>query len=103
MYKLKTLYFDRTDVSERIGINRTSASKECNICYYWYFLDKGFKFQLYVCNGCHDVLMMSMNFSNIVILKNHDVDYRFIINGVITSEAVNLLQKADLNKESGTL
>ena len=28
------LYYDRTDVSEGIDINKTSASKECNICHY---------------------------------------------------------------------
>ena len=27
-----------------LGIDKTSASKECIICHYWYFLDKGFKF-----------------------------------------------------------
>ena len=32
--------------------------KECIICHYWYFLDRAFKFQLLVLNGCH-VLMMS--------------------------------------------
>ena len=34
------LYFDRIDISERIDGNETSESKECDICYYWYFLDK---------------------------------------------------------------
>ena len=32
------LYFDRIDVSEGIGINKKSASKECNFCHYSYFL-----------------------------------------------------------------
>ena len=32
------LYFNRIDVSEGIGINKTSASKGCFICLYWYFL-----------------------------------------------------------------
>ena len=40
---------DRNDVSEGIGVNKTSQSKECDICQYWYFLNKGFKFQSYVC------------------------------------------------------
>ena len=35
------LYYDRIDVSEIIAINKTSTSKECNMYYYWYFLDKG--------------------------------------------------------------
>ena len=51
-----------------IDINKTGASKECDICHYWYFLDKGVKLRLDVYNGCHDLLAMSMNFSNIAIL-----------------------------------
>ena len=46
---------------------------------------------------------MSMNLSNIAILKIHGVNYFCIITGIRKSEAVNLLQKSDLNKESGTL
>ena len=51
-----------------IDINKTGASKECDICHYWYFLDKGVTLRLDVYNGCHDLLAMSMNFSNIAIL-----------------------------------
>ena len=95
------LYFDRIDVSEEIDINKISTSKECDICHYWYFVDKGFNFQPYVCKGCHDALMMSMNLGDIAILNIKDADYRCIINGVSKSEAVNLLQKACLNEKSG--
>ena len=28
------LYFDRIDVSEGIDVNKTSASKECDVCHY---------------------------------------------------------------------
>ena len=38
-------YFERIDYFEGIDVYKTSASKECNICHYWYFLNKGFKFQ----------------------------------------------------------
>ena len=31
---LKILYFDRTEVSERIDVNETSASKDCDISHY---------------------------------------------------------------------
>ena len=37
-------YCDRIDVSEGINIDKTSESKECDICHYWYFLNKCFKF-----------------------------------------------------------
>ena len=38
------LYYDRTDTSEGSDINKTSASKEGNICHYWYFSGKGVGF-----------------------------------------------------------
>ena len=36
------LYYNRIDVSKGVDVNKTSASKECIIC--WVFLDKGFTF-----------------------------------------------------------
>ena len=62
------LYYDRIDAFEGIGVNKTSASKECDICHYWYFLNKGFTFQPNVCNRCLDLLMMSMNRSDIALI-----------------------------------
>ena len=61
------LYFDRIDVSEGTDVNKTSGSKVCDICHYWCFLNYSFKFQSDVCNRCHDLLMMSMNLSDIAI------------------------------------
>ena len=36
------LEYGRIDISEGIGINKTNASEECDICHYCYFLDKNF-------------------------------------------------------------
>ena len=33
------LQYEKIDVSEGIDTNKTSASKECMLCYYWYFKD----------------------------------------------------------------
>ena len=33
------LCFDRIDISEGINVNKTSASKEHDICHYWYSLN----------------------------------------------------------------
>ena len=41
---IKRLYYDRIDVSRGIDVNKTSASKECDICQYLYFLNYSFKF-----------------------------------------------------------
>ena len=63
------LYYDRTVVSKGIGVNKTSESKECEVCHYWYFLHKSFKSPSNVCNACHDLLMMSINLNDIAILN----------------------------------
>ena len=67
--KYKMQYCDRIQVPEGIDINKTSQLNNCDICHQWYFLDKGFYFLLYVCNRCHDLVMISMKLSDIAILN----------------------------------
>ena len=97
------LYYDKIDVSEGIDVNKASKSRECDICLYWYFLNKGFKFQANVCNGCRDLLMMSMNLSDIAILNIKGADYCYIISRINKSEAINLMQNIDLTEKNGIL
>ena len=72
-------YHDRIDVSEGIDVDKTSALKDCDVCFYWYFLSYSFKFQPNVCSRCHDLLMMSVNLSDIAILNIKGSDYWCII------------------------
>ena len=96
---IKILYYDRIDVSKDINVTKTSASDECNICHYCYFLDKGFRFQSDVWNGCHGVLM-SMKVNKIATLSLHGVDYYcIIINGISKVEAINFLKNVGLSEK----
>ena len=70
------LKHDRIDISEGIDINKTNASKECDICHYWYFLDKNFNYEPDLCNGCHDLMQKAMNFNNIAIVSIKGNNYR---------------------------
>ena len=97
------LYFNRSDVSEGIDVNKTSEPKQVDICHYQYFLDKGFKFKPNVDNGCHDLLMTSKNFSDIAFLNIKASDYHCIIGRISKNEAINLMQNADLTEKIGTL
>ena len=97
------LYFDRTDISVGIDINKRNTLKDCDICHYWYFLNYNFKFQPNVYNRCHDLLIMSKNPSDIAILNIKASDYHCIISLIRTNEAINLMQNATLTKKSGTL
>ena len=51
------LEYVRIDISEGIDVNKTSASKECYICHFWYFKDTGFRYEPYLCNSCHDLML----------------------------------------------
>ena len=69
------LEYDRIDIAEGIDINKTNGPKECDICHYWYFLDKGFKYESNLCNGCHDLMQKTMNFSDVAIAFIKEIDY----------------------------
>ena len=38
------------------------------IRHYWYFKDISFKYESYICNGCHDLMQKVMRFNNIAII-----------------------------------
>ena len=58
------------------------------LCHYWYFKDVSFKFQPYVCNGCHTVLKVAYELKNIAISNAKGVDYRCILCGINKNDAV---------------
>ena len=82
---------------------KTSASKKCDICLYWYFLIFSITFQPDVCNRCHDLLMMSMSLRDITILNIKGSDYRCIIGLISKNEAINIMENADLTDKNRTL
>ena len=84
------LYYDRIDISEGFDFAGGNKSKECMICHYCFF-SHGFKFQDYVCNGCHDLTMLYLNISDITIITVKIVDYCCIVNNISKSEAFNSL------------
>ena len=47
---------NRKPHKEGIDTNKTSKSKKCDICHYWYFLDKNFSYEPHLYNGCHDLM-----------------------------------------------
>ena len=80
------IYYDRIDFSAGIDVNKTSKSKEYDICNYWYFLNKDVEFNPNACNRCHELLMMSINLSDIDILIIKSADYCCIISRISKSQ-----------------
>ena len=92
-------YFRKIDVFEGIDINKTGASKEYDICHYWYLLNYSFRFQPNFCNRCHDFLMMSMNLRNIGMLNIEGFDYCCIISLISKNKAIKLKQTPNLTRK----
>ena len=70
------LEYDRIDISEGIDVKKTNASKQCDVCHYWYFKDIGFKYEPNLCNGFHDLMQKAINFNNAAIVSVKGSDYR---------------------------
>ena len=73
---IKMLEYERIDMSEGIYVNKRNLSKERDICHYWYFKDIGFKYEPFLCNGCHDLMQKVMSFNNIAIVYVKGSAYR---------------------------
>ena len=88
------------DVSEGIDVNKTSASKECELCHYWFFKDIGFKFEEHVCNKCHDLSTMAYSLKNIAILNAKGGTFRCIlVIGISENEGLWVLVKIKVWKD----
>ena len=99
----KMLEYDRIDISERMDINKINASKECDICHYWYFLDKKFNYEPYLCNGCHDLMQKAMNLNDVAIVSIKGNDYRIHFLYMSINDAINIMSNSNLNEKTGSL
>ena len=94
------LRYQKIDVSEGIDVNKTSASKECELCHYWFFKDVGFKFEEHVCNECHDLLTMEYGLENIVILNAKGATFSCVLGGISRNGVLRRLKKSVLEHKS---
>ena len=90
----KTATYQKIDISEGTDINKTSASKECELCHYWFFKDIGFKFEEHVCNKCHNLLTMAYSLKNIAILNAKGTTFRCILMGISKNEGLKRLNNS---------
>ena len=94
--------YERIDKSEGIDFNKGENSVKYMICNYYYFKDIGFKYQPYVCNGCHDFSMTVQNLSDFFFVTIKNVDHRVYITGVDKKAAIFILKDFDLS-DTGVL
>ena len=93
--------YERTDISEGIDVDKTNLSKEYDICHYWYFKDIAFKYEPYLCNGCHDLMQKAMNFNNIAIVYIKRNAYRVNFWYLNKDDAINIMNGSILLDKQG--
>ena len=97
------LEYDRIDISEEIYINKTSASKEWNIYHYRYFQNTGFKYEPYLCNGCHNLMQKAMSFNDVAIVFVKRSADRINFWYMSKNDAINIMNDPNLIDEKGVL
>ena len=68
------LEYNGIDLSEGTDFNKTSAF----ICHYSCFLEKHFRIDPKVCNGCHDLMQRVMSFNEVAIVSAKKMIIKFI-------------------------
>ena len=88
------LQYEKIYVSEGIDTNKTNASKECELCLYWFSKDIGFKFEEHVCNRCHGLLTMAYFVKNGAILSSKGATLRCLWTIISKNKALKKLNNS---------
>ena len=102
-WRIKMLEYDRINISEGIDVNKTDLSKEYNTCHYWYFKGIGFKYESYLCNGCHDLMQKAMSFNDVAIVYVKGSAYRIHFWYMSKDDAINIMTGSNLVDKRGVL
>ena len=76
--------------------DKTSGSKDCKHCHYWFFKDVSCKLKPHLGNKCHDVLKTAYELKTIAVLNVKGVECRCILWGISKNEAVSILNNSVL-------
>ena len=96
--------YDRINISEGIDIEKCrETSKECNLCKFYYVLDKNFNHGPYLCDGCYGMLMKAVSIKNLTIINHNGNYYRVNFASMSKKDAYNLIKNAVIMGEKITL
>ena len=95
------LEYDRINISEEIDVNKTSESKECDICHYWYFKHIDFKYESYLCNGYHDLMQKAMSFNDVAIIYVKGSVYKIHFSYMSKDDTISIMSNSNLIDEKG--
>ena len=67
------------------------------------FLNKGFKYEPYLCNGRHDLMQKAMNFDDAAIVSIKENDYRVHFWCMSKDDAITIMRISNLNEKTRSL
>ena len=93
------LEYDRINISEGIDVKKCNeTSRQCSLCEFYYFLNKNFNYQTYLCDGCHDISTKATSMQNLAIICHEGNAYRVNFVFVSKNDAFNLIKKFKYNR-----
>ena len=97
------LEYDRIDLSEGIDINKCKyISKKCNLCKFYYFLDKNFNGP-YLCDVCYDMSLKAISIKNLAIVYRGEQAYRINFKSISKNDAFNFIKNSVIIDKKETL
>ena len=98
------LEYDRIDVSEGIDIKKCNeTSRECSLCKFYYFLNKNFNYQMYLCDGCYDMSIKAISMQYLTIIYHGGHAYRVNYVFMSRNDAFNLIKNSIILDKKGVL
>ena len=98
------LEYDRVDRSEGIDNKECNeTSRKCSLCKFYYFLNKNFNYQTYLCDGCHDISIKVMIMQNLAIIYHGGNAYRINFVFMSKNHAFNLIKNSNITDKKGVL
>ena len=92
------LEYEKIDICEGIDVNKSNNSRECSLCHYWYFIDKNFNYQKYLCNNCLDMSMKAVSIKNLAIIYFKGNACRVNFAFMTINDVTKLMNSSNLNK-----
>ena len=94
---------DRIDISEGIDINKINASKECKIFRYCQFKDIGFKYEPYLCSGCHGLMQKAISFNDVAFVYVIGSAYKIHFWCMSKNDAISIMDNSNFVDKLGVL
>ena len=88
------LEYNRIDISKGIDVKEChETSRQCSLRKFNYFLNENFKYQTYLCDGCHDISTKATSMQNLAIIYHEGNAYRVNFVFMSKNDAFNLIKK----------